>query len=113
LEHPWFSDIKFGLLEGCFIDPPFKPSKTASSNIDTLRHISQIQYPNKNHSKNFPTEYDDLLVDFPFYSAKVWQREIVTMFEEHDQNYLEQAYKNVHVEESQIKNFVRVCCSIM
>lgn len=108
--HPYFEGIHFGLLEGGFIDPPFSPG-SQTTNVETLRHISRLNGSRTDGQRKINQEYEDLLADFPFYSSKTWQREIVKMLKSSTEDDMQNIYAG-RISEERIPTTLEMCCTI-
>jgi len=106
-QHPFFEEINFGLLELGYLNPPFIPTNTMP-NVDTLRNLSHL---NTNHLNQTIMEddafkYDQLLINFPYYSSETWQKEIVELLSSFTNLQREIIYGRTLIEESS-------CCSLL
>jgi len=80
MKHPWFDEIDFGLLEACYLDPPFVPNLD-EVNADCLRHISRPPQDERYKSVKLTKEFEQKLTGFPYKSAIALQEEIVDVLE--------------------------------
>jgi len=109
-EHPYFSNIDWGLLEAGYIDPPFTPNRF-DVNAASLRDIGDFD-TNKFRNVKLNERFKKTVRRFDFVSAKALQDEMVMVLQKADSDVNYEKFSVKPIPENAEKKKSSACCTI-